>query len=214
MFHYKRNKKSSARVVFYYVVYSIINEIILYLLRIDPLRNNKIEAGLVWSFTVIEFIFFGLYFYLILTKKTNKKALLFAAIAFAITAAINLIINIKGFDKNYAFDTIPVSVSAITFIIFSIVFLFERIQFTEIEFIYERSNFWIIIGIMIYFSGTFFLFLQYSELSDQEKDSFWIINWFCILLKNIFFSIGFYLKEEKRISIIKSSEPDFPELVD
>ncbi len=209
LFNFKKNKDISARVIFAYVLYSILNEVVLYLLRDNRTPGSEtIEAAFVWSFTVFEFLFLAFFLYITLTKKSNKRALLIGSSIFGVTAFLNLFANIKGAKNIEVFDTIPVTVSALTLIIFCIVYLFEKIQSPEIEFIYAGSNFWIIIGIMIYFSGTFFLFLQYSELTDKEQESFWIINWFCILLKNILFAIAFYLPSDKSQSSISKQDLD------
>ena len=84
-----------------------------------------------------------------------------------------------------------VSISAIIILFYSILFLFDLIQKPEIEFVYATFEFWIIVGIMIYFSGTFFLFLQIQRLTREELESFWAINLVGNILKTILFGIAF-----------------------
>lgn len=171
----------------------------MYFLRSRHFKyDTELEAILMWSFTFFEFLFFSIFLYYSLSKKTNRRLLLIASILFVLSAVLNLVFNFSQSSHVNVFDTLPISISAITLIIFCIIYLFEKIQSPEIGFVYATPNFWVVVGIMIYFAGTFFLFLQYSELSVQEQDNFWIINWICIILKNIFFSIAFYLTEKSK----------------
>lgn len=158
--------------------------------------GKELEAITVASYTIFEYFFFAFFLYFSLKNINNKKALQIGSLVFTLSAILNLYSNLTSSVNIQVFDTLTVSVSAITLIIFCLIFLFEKIQKPDIGFIYAKKSFWIVVGIMIYFSGTFFLFLQYSELSEKEQENFWIINWFCIILKNIFFAIAFYLPEE------------------
>lgn len=198
----KNNRNKPIRVIVFYIVYSLLNEAFLVFLRQNTnSENKKIEAVSIASFTIIEYLFFAYFLYSSLHNTKNKKALMIGSAVFLIAAVLNIYITFTSSSARIqTFDTLTVSVSAITLIIFCLIFLFEKIQKPDIGFIYAKKSFWVVVGIMIYFSGTFFLFLQYSELSEQEQENFWIINWFCIILKNIFFAIAFYLPEESEKS--------------
>ncbi|MCF1714020.1 hypothetical protein L0U88_05160 [Flavihumibacter sp. RY-1] len=131
-----------------------------------------------------------------MANKKIKAFLFVSTFIFFIVAFVNIY---KNFVQNsLSLDTIPIAVSSIILIIGSIAYFFEQIQTPEVSFIYSKPSFWVVVGIMIYFSGTFFLFLQYENLSDTDKKTFWIINMFCLILKNIFFSISFILKPENQ----------------
>jgi hypothetical protein len=149
-------------------------------------------------FTIIEFLLLSYYLYNCLKHNKFKRSLIFSGIIFSITALINLFLIVSSNSKSILIDTIPISTSALLLIVFSILYLFEEIQTPKVEFIYANPQFWVIIGIMIYFSGTFFFFLQFSELSKDDQSNFWIINLICIILKNIFFSISFLLPYHKQ----------------
>lgn len=199
---FKRIRDKSVRVILFYIIYSILNELLLKYLRVFDIIEHypKLEIIILSVFTLFEFLFFSLYFYLSFKSNKKKSIIKLSTIVFTIIVITNLYLNIRDSNKE-TFDSIPISISAITLIIYSIFYLFDKMQNPEIGFIYSTSNFWIVVGIMIYFSGTFFLFLQYSTLSNQEQESFWIINLICIILKNIFFAIAFYLPKEKEDSM-------------
>lgn len=195
---FKRNNNKLPRIIFIYLLYSVGNEVLMMILSksgvIDSHPNTR--PILYAIFTIIEFLLLSYYLYNCLINKKFKKTLIFLGIVFSITALINLFFLISSKSNSILIDTIPVSTSALLLIVFSILYLFEEIQTPKIEFIYANPQFWVIIGIMIYFSGTFFFFLQFSELSKDDQSNFWIINLICIILKNIFFAISFLLSSQ------------------
>lgn len=151
-------------------------------------------------FTIIEYCFFSFYLYQLLRNGVFKNILIYSSCFFLLIAFYNLYTIISNRQANNLIDTIPVSTSALILIIFSILYLFEEIQSPKIGFVYENPAFWVTVGIMIYFSGTFFLFLQYSDLSISDKRNFWTINLICVILKNIFITVSFLLKPNKKSS--------------
>jgi hypothetical protein len=191
----KKNNNKLSRVIFYYLAYSIGNEILMFFLNKFGIYNlhPNTRPVLYAIFTIIEFILLGYYLHESFKSKFFKRSLLFCGIIFLITAFTNLFFIVFSHFDSQLIDTVPVSTSALILLIFSILYFFEEIQAPEIGFIYSNPRFWIVVGIMIYFSGTFFFFLQYSNLSVKDQDNFWIINLICIILKNIFFSISFML---------------------
>lgn len=169
-------------------------------------RTPQAETILFAFFTVIEYLLLAYYLYISLNNKIFKRVLISSSIIFLASAFITLYSNLFLNKGQPTFDSIPVAISALILIIFCILYLFEKIQNPEIDFIYSKPSFWIVVGIMIYFSGTFFLFLQYANLSDQEQENFWIINLICIILKNTLFSISFTLSNNN-FSEFKVEEP-------
>lgn len=195
---YNRNNNKFSKTILIYCIYSVINEVARNVSIISQLipESKLVDILFLSSFTIVEFLFFSYYLYALLKSKKFKLFLLFASIFFLVVASINLFNSI--ISSSTSIDAIPISVSSIILIIASILYLFESIQNPEVIFVYSKQSFWITIGIMIYFSGTFFLFLQYDSLSFEEKDNFWVISIICFVLKNIFFSISFTLKPENQ----------------
>lgn len=74
-------------------------------------------------------------------------------------------------------------------------------------FIYQDSSFWIVTGLMVYLSGTLFLFVLASQLDNEARNNFWKINLFANITKNILFAIAFSTKKSK--SIVQSLENPF-----
>jgi hypothetical protein len=143
-------------------------------------------------FTIVEFSIFSFFFYLSFPKKRVKQIIVFLSSLFIPGSIYFLFVTLKFFKTGVIyFDSMSVSISAIIIIFYSIVFLFDLIQRPQIEFVYATFEFWIIVGIMIYFSSTFFLFLQIQRLTSEELESFWGINLIGNVLKNVFFGVAF-----------------------
>lgn len=194
----KQNKHPLPIIIFSYCFYSLIVDLVRRIEHSTSFISNteSVDFFLLSTYTIIEYILLLSYIYLTLRRILLKRLLLVLSIIFIIVAVSNIVQSYKV--KSSDLDSIPIAVSSLILIIGSILYFFETIQKPEIGFIYSKPSFWVVVGIMIYFSGTFFLFLQYENLSTEEKDNFWIINIICFILKNIFFSISFILKPENQ----------------
>lgn len=195
---YKHNKNLFSILIFCYCLYSIINDLIRrYTLPTISFQNfPKIDFIFLSIYTIIEYTLLSVYIYNLLRNKLLKNVLLILSALFLAVAIGNLVYSYQL--KSSEIDSIPLAISSLILISGSLIYFFETIQNPEITFIYSKPSFWVIVGIMIYFSGTFFLFLQYENLSEHDKETFWIINMICFILKNIFFSISFILKPENQ----------------
>lgn len=190
----KNNKNRLAIVILIYTLYSFFNDLAI---EKELLVSFKVPTTFLFSFfTIVEFICLSYYINSLLSNRKIKIFLLIGAVIFGFVALFNLYKNFIA--KSPSLDTVPIAVSSIVLISGSIFYLFETIQKPEISFVYSKQSFWVVVGIMIYFSGTFFLFLQFDSLSRQDQISFWTINQICFVLKNIFFSISFTLKPENQ----------------
>ncbi len=194
----KLNKTSSHLTVFVYCLYALLNDLVRNSELISHLIPNlaKSDFLLLSTFTIIEYTLLAYYIYNLFKNKTFKRVLLIASCIFLVIAFGNLILEMNS--NTPQFDSVPIAISSLILITASIFYFFESIQDPDITFIYSKPSFWVVVGIMIYFSGTFFLFLQYDNLSEEDKNNYWIISIICFVLKNIFFSISFILKPENQ----------------
>lgn len=91
--------------------------------------------------------------------------------------------------------------------LFCLNYFYEQLKEANTLLIYTTHDFWIVIGFLIYISGTFFLYI-YAENTLQDKgfqDQYVIINSVFNLLRNILFSIAMLMKPEPE------SPPNFPD---
>jgi hypothetical protein len=187
---YKRNKGLKPRVIFFYCLYSFLNDILIF--WASNVKNDALLYKLLSSFTVIEYGLFSYFLYLIIENQKFKRFIVFISVGFILISIIAFI-----HYKNARFDSISASIEAIIIITFSIYYLYEQIDKPQISFIYLSYTFWFTFSFLIYLSGTFFLFIQSSDLPDQTRNSFWIINLICNLLKNVLFAVGFSIPKSK-----------------
>jgi len=151
-------------------------------------------------FTIIEYILFSLFLYIIINKRVIRIIILSSLPVFLAISIFSFFAN-QGSD----FDSLPTTVESILIISFCIFFLFQELKNPEVPFIYQNPNFWFVFGMLGYLAGNFFLFLQYANISSDVRDGFWTINLLFNILKNVLFAIAFYLpktkKEENEINI-------------
>jgi hypothetical protein len=146
------------------------------------------------SFTIVEYTFFALFLYFALKEKAFKYILLGCSLLFYIIAIHNLVTI-----KTERFDSFSASVEDILLIIYAIFFLYEQITAPDTFYVYYTKKFWIVIGLLIYFSATLFLFIYAATFTDaQQRTSYWSINNFSDIIKNLLFSISFTMKADKK----------------
>jgi two-component system, NarL family, sensor kinase len=111
----------------------------------------------------------------------------------------NVLIN------NQSFDSISTGVSALMILIFSIIYLFSRIKYnTNPEIFKIDGSFLVVSSIIIYFSGTFFIYIlsKNNYFDENFRLSYSLINALVLIVRNILILTAFitelkpYLKKE------------------
>ncbi|HEY8387020.1 MAG TPA: hypothetical protein VIK74_00370 [Parasegetibacter sp.] len=145
-------------------------------------------------FTICELIFAMLFFHFVFQHPIAKKVALGIAGAFLIYSSYYFYV-----EREFGYyGSIPATVESIIIICVSIYYLFEQINSPQSFFIYLTPQFWVVIGLLIFFAGSFFLFIYASDFSKSELARYWNINYTFNILKNLFFSIGFLMKNNKK----------------
>jgi hypothetical protein len=141
-------------------------------------------------FTVLEFFLFVSF----IIKNTKKRLLNFIIYFLLLTEVVISIIDYH-YNPTNQFDSIPSGTAALFAIALCIIVLFNLITEVTTIFLYERPLFWFISGILIFYSGTLFLFLlsKNNLASPGFTYTFIIINSAFSILRNILFSIAFTL---------------------
>jgi hypothetical protein len=141
-------------------------------------------------FTLIEFLLLSIYLFIHIY--TEKKILLFGLGSFLFLSLFiyeNFIITQKNFDS------ISTGISALIILIYSIYYLFHKIN-TPTGLINFDLSFLIIVSFIIYFSGTFFIYiLSKNNLVDTNfQQSYILINTLILVLRNLIISFAFLQK--------------------
>src|SRR5690606_7537286 len=82
-------------------------------------------------------------------------------------------------STSYYIDSLSITIENLIIICFTIFYFYEQLVLPQQNFIYSSFRFWIILGILIYSTGTFFFFLQSDKLADDQWKDWSLINYFC-----------------------------------
>jgi hypothetical protein len=185
-----KHKDKGLWVLFFYNFYSFLTNLII-------LNGWHNALGLNYNllyrlFTILGYSLVALFFYKNITSKLARRLIIITYIFLFLYAAYDYIISPRN-----SFDSIPSSIESIFIIICSIFYLFEQIKKPTVLFIYTLDKFWIVVSLLIYSTGTFFLFISAEAylVDPTFAKNYALINNSFLLLKNIVFSIGLLIKD-------------------
>lgn len=166
--------------------------------------QSEIFLILLSTFTIIEFSFFCYFIYVILPPNSLKKIVPFIWIGFVLFAIIDYI-----FSAGQEFDSFTSGIEAIIIILLCIYYLYKQLKGVNDLRIYSTFNFWIVITFLIYFCGTFFLYLMTSSMKANVsfQKQYFIINISFNILKNILLCVAMTMKLNDTVNQQKSFIP-------
>ena len=191
MFFFKQKKSTPIFFICIYLIFCLLADYLINPIIESILKNYNTGIRL---FTILEYSFCTAFFYKKIESPKIKKII-------TIVSPIFLIYSFSDFyfSEITSFDSIPTGLSALLVLFYSISFLFEKINNPRIYLLYNTQSFWITVGMIIYFSGTFFLFI-FSQ-NEFENPEFRLVFDFLLLtfsiLRNLFFAIAFLIPPEK-----------------
>ena len=100
-------------------------------------------------------------------------------------------------------DSISITVEYILLIVYSLFWFFEQLNEPNTTFIYSTHTFWIVVGILIYSTGTFFFFAQSNNFTNDEWERWLPINHIFTIVKNLAFTVAIAIDKKP------SSNQDF-----
>jgi hypothetical protein len=180
---FKKIKEWPIKVIFCYSLYSFINNQVL-LFTSDPAKVSK----LIYFFTLFEYLLFVTLIYLIIV---SRKAKTFLIVASPVFAAVCLYFIFGA--KLKAFDSVQTGIECIIIISFCLFYFYERLVSPQVINLFGSYQFWIILALLLYLSGAFFLFVFAVDLPDDERNGYWPILHVCGIIRNILFAIAVYL---------------------
>lgn len=155
--------------------------------------HGKIDNQLLdyfWAtFTPIEYLVFTYFLLSNISYRGFKKIIIFSSIFFVV---FTIFYNI--YADLHKIDSTPIGIESILIFIYSFFYFYEQMKDTSTLFIYNKYHFWIVIGYLIYLSGSFFIFIFTNQLDDELLNQYWFITSVSYSTMNILFAIGFYIK--------------------
>jgi len=201
---FKRNRKeNNVRVILFYVIYCILNEAVSFYLQSIRSRYSITLFNL---FTVVEFSFFCFFLYSIFAERKTKLSILGVWAAFMLFAFVDYFI----ISKSQEFDYFTSGIESIVIILLCIYYLYRQLKRSTNLMIYSTFNFWVVITFLIYFCGTFFLYLFAESMRESAtfQKQYFIINISFNILKNILLCIAMTMKLSKPAIEEKTVIPD------
>lgn len=158
-------------------------------------------------YTYLEYLSFASIFYLILKNKAYKKTILILSCFFTVFEIAHCLLIKSGRT-----DSIAIGVESILIFIYIFLFFWEALNNPKGEFIYSHYGFWMVIGLLIYLGGSFFINLLANSISKEEFDKYWYLNYIADTVKTLFFAIGLLIIASKTKKKAIQNSPSFPNL--
>lgn len=209
-----KSKQKSLRVILIYVLYCIINEGLNFYLQ--SIQSEK-YIYLLYAFTIVEYSFFCYFIYLSIPKSIMKKIVPFLWIGFVLFELLVILFK----NDPFGFDSITSGIECIIVLFICISYLFIQLRGSNSLVIYSTFDFWVVITFLIYFSGTFFLYILAQSMGRDVsfQRQYFIINIAFNILKNILLCIAITMKLNTAVNQQKTIIPQlddelfFPEKI-
>ena len=147
--------------------------------------HRPLKIILYGSFTFFEYLFFSYFLYLQIKNKAFKKSIAICSVVFCLFIIVYyLTVTFKRIDS------LPIGIETIFIIIFSFYYLYEEMNNTTTLFIYTKPAFWIILCMVLYLAGSFFIYIASGYYSREVVGNYWFITNILAVIKNIFFCIA------------------------
>jgi hypothetical protein len=192
IFLFNKTKKEKALLLI--AIYCLIDTFLNYFQ--SYIENPQFKYYCWSTFTFVEYSIFTYTIYTSIKNSKVKSYILGLSALFIIfTTIFNIVTN---FQK---IDSIPIGIETILILLFSFYYLYEQTNDPKSLFIYNKYQFWLIIGFMIYLSGSFFVFLYASGLSTDVLHQYWFLTNCFYVTMIILFLVAFYIHLKKNNNI-------------
>lgn len=134
-------------------------------------------------YTTFEYGVFAFIFFHNLEAKRFKKIVVFFSLAFLVFQVIYLFTA-----KKVRLDSVPIGIETILVFIYIFFFFYEFSRKPSGNYIYNHYCFWIAVGILIYLGGSFFFYILFNHLNEDEIKTFGNLTYTAELIKNFLFT--------------------------
>jgi hypothetical protein len=126
-------------------------------------------------------------------KKLIKRVLVITSLLFYVFFTIyTLKVKVKELDS------VSIGIETIIILIFSFYSFYEMLNDPTITFINNDYRFWIIIGMVVYLAGTFFIYIYANTVTTKELLKFLFLTYIFYIIKDIFFAVGIVVHSQKK----------------
>ena len=184
-------KEYSLKVIFFYCIIYALFEIIGWYYALNHRRNHFLTNTL----TYLNLYIWGCYFYILISNSNHRKIIILILVISTVTMLWSSFTNVNGY--NYI-DSFIHSLSNIAIIAISLLFFYQLLNNLDINNLLNYSHFWISVGVLVYFSGVFFVHIFAEFITFNKDDSviqFWSVEDYLLLFQRIFLTIGLWFSK-------------------
>ena len=183
--------KTPMQIVFLYcVIYSIFETVAWYYV-LNHWQNHFLANSVIY----LDLIFWGYYFYHIIKNSIARKVVIGVIIISICTVLWSHFATGRDYNR---IDSFANSFSNLTIIGVVLLFFYQLLNNLDIKNIFKYSHFWICVGVLIYFSGVFFvhIFSEYLTFSkDETLINFWLTKDYLLIFQRILLAIGLWFSK-------------------
>ncbi|MCY7310015.1 MAG: hypothetical protein LH619_04485, partial [Chitinophagaceae bacterium] len=154
-------------------------------------------------YTFLEYSFFTYIFWINIRHVKLRKVILLFSFLFLCFEIFYFLLS-----ENQRIDSVPVGIETILILIYTFIYFQQYFNENRTTYIYNDPNFWIVVGILIYLTSSFF----FNILANQVSKEYWYVTFIPEIIKNILFSISIIKYKEQIKSNSKNKSSDVPYL--
>lgn len=187
----QKTPKITQKIIFYFLVYTIINHVITSIHIRYPLSFFHWSRSL---YTPIELTFISIYFYYSLTNEKLKYICTVCMVAFWI--------YYFGFSEEAGkdiFDSVQVSIESIIVITYCLLYYYQEIRLPAVDFVYSKPDFMITSAFLLYMTGNFYIYMYRKQFDDDIRFGYTyeIIHGIFYGVRNVLFCIALTMPARK-----------------
>jgi hypothetical protein len=181
LIYFIKSKQRFFGLIAFYSFYCIFSDLVLSKLSLKYLESELYSFRL---FTIVEYSIITFFILQLIESILFKRLIKIGSVIFIAISILD--IYTSSFTS---FDSLPSGIESILVLSYCLFFVYEKMTSSDFSF---NGTIWITIGFILFFSGTFFLFI----LSQNNfKDSSFILTYGYIvaifnIIKNLFITIG------------------------
>lgn len=145
---------------------------------------------------IVQFYLYSVLFRKLLRSKSSKWLINLLIILFT----GYLLFSFKKVYSARSYDSITPAFLSIVMILYCLLFFNRQLKNVQANFIYKSSWFWIISGLLLYFAGSFIIFLVTNYLMERNNNltrNLWVLLQLFDIGKNILLGMGFFFINTK-----------------
>ncbi len=185
----------SLRILFFFVVYGTVNEVISLILRSGLHLQNTMPVSNLYY--MVEFIFLGLFYREVLKEKFHPA--IFVMIIFLFEAAS--IINLLFFQSLYEYPSAMQAISKIVLISFTLLLFYKIMDEARIQNLWKEPLVYINVAVLVYYSGNLFFSVMFNLILEYSRAFSKITTYYFSILNTLFYvliALGFWRVKSSR----------------